>query len=78
MGTVGKPKDPTEQAATCDTETLAQNSASFRFISRPNVHSGSPTGTLPLTGFERTAHWNIGRSRIGPETEPRGRFLRLC
>jgi len=61
-GAVEKPKDPTKPAATCDTEALAQNSASFRFISRQNVHTGSPTGSLPLTRFERTAHWNIGRS----------------
>jgi hypothetical protein len=51
-GTVEKPKDPTKPAATCDTEALAQNSASLRFISRQNVHTGSPTGTVPLTSFE--------------------------
>lgn len=45
-GTVEKPKDPSKPAATRDTEVLAQNSASSRFIARQNVHTGSPTETL--------------------------------
>jgi len=43
-GTVEKPEDPSKPAATCDTEVLAQNSASSRFISRQNVHKDLQRG----------------------------------